>query len=142
MDCGVIAANRILLKKVTRKLRRGTMPVDVPYQQLSALRFKEDLEDEETQANAPHVSVVVGKERRVFKVDPQIVKDAFFRVLLDKGTMMEEDNFADGHRCMILLEQCDSILFEHILWLVYNDDPSIPSVNLEELIEFYAQDAP
>ena len=34
----------------------------------------------------------------------------------------------------------DSILFEHMLWLMYNDCSSLFELNLKEIIDFYAQD--
>jgi hypothetical protein len=32
---------------------------------------------------------------------------------------------------------CDAILFEFFVWLVENDDPSLPELDLEDLLEFY-----
>lgn len=48
---------------------------------------------------------------------------------------MHTNNNKSGN-CPIFLD-CDAILFEHILWLLNNDDPAIRQLNIEELMEFY-----
>lgn len=95
------------------------------------------------------IRVVVGKEKRVFLVDPFILTKHPFRVLLEmagKGKIIEE---IFGAKDAIFVD-VDAILFEHILWLVCNDCSSSSSfsksasclleLNLKEIIEFYSQD--
>ncbi|XP_024531240.1 uncharacterized protein LOC112346447 [Selaginella moellendorffii] len=41
------------------------------------------------------------------------------------------------HRRVIRVD-CDAILFEHILWLLGRDDPSLRHLNVDELMEFYS----
>ncbi|KAJ6342197.1 hypothetical protein OIU78_010179 [Salix suchowensis] len=62
------------------------------------------------------VTVVVGKERKEFLVDPS----------------REEKK--------VVLVDVDAILFEHMLWLLYNDSSSLFQLNLKEIIDFYGQD--
>uniref|UniRef100_A0A0E0K9C0 Uncharacterized protein n=1 Tax=Oryza punctata TaxID=4537 RepID=A0A0E0K9C0_ORYPU len=84
------------------------------------------------------VTVVVGKERRVFSVD-QLVLDTYpFRLLLETAVRKEESKAA-------LFVDVDAILFEHILWLACHHDRSssvsLLHLDLKEIIDFYSQDA-
>lgn len=74
------------------------------------------------------VTVVVGKEKRVFQVDPFILREYPFRLLIH--------NYKDG----VIFVDVDAILFEHMLWLLQNDSSSLFKLNLKEIIDFYAQD--
>ncbi|XP_020275876.1 uncharacterized protein LOC109850306 [Asparagus officinalis] len=84
------------------------------------------------------VKIIVGKEKRVFFVDPFVLRKNPFRVLLEmvknKESLERDSIFVD----------VDAILFEHLLWLVYNDcsasTASLLELNLREIIEFYSQD--
>lgn len=78
------------------------------------------------------IRVIVGKERRVFTVDPIVLRKHPFRVLLDT---VKNQEYLDA-----IFVDVDAILFEHLLWLAYNDCSSLLELNLEEIIEFYSQD--
>ncbi|RYR78031.1 hypothetical protein Ahy_A01g002759 isoform A [Arachis hypogaea] len=54
------------------------------------------------------VTVVVGKERRVFMVEPFILRENSFRVLMKISMKKKRVIFVD----------VDSILFEHMMWLM------------------------
>lgn len=121
------------------------------------------------------VTVLVGKEMRVFKVEPQFLEHGLFQSLLrktgrtgydDNWVWYEKENnststgggsaadcfYGGGRkssaaaasssleylRSKSLCVDCDAILFEHILWLLNNDDPSARHLNLDELMEFYS----
>ncbi|KAJ7531051.1 hypothetical protein O6H91_14G030700 [Diphasiastrum complanatum] len=102
------------------------------------------------------VTILVGEERQVFQVEQQILDHGLVQCLLEKtrSTSDEEsdmDAYENSFNCTILkgrkseasrttariYPNCDAILFDHILWLLYNDDPSIRYLNLDELMEFY-----
>ncbi|KAF5734282.1 hypothetical protein HS088_TW16G00729 [Tripterygium wilfordii] len=80
------------------------------------------------------VRVVVGKEKREFLVEDFVLKESPFRVLMDAVVRKENR----GNR--VIFVDVDAILFEHMLWLMYNDCSSLFQLNLEEILEFYAQD--
>ncbi|KAK8657992.1 hypothetical protein V6N13_036208 [Hibiscus sabdariffa] len=89
------------------------------------------------QEEEAQVKVVVGKERREFLVDPFVLDKSPFRVLIEtmnKGC----GRVIDGNK--VILVDVDAILFEHMLWLMNNDSSSLFQLNLEEIINFYAQD--
>ncbi|KAK1364739.1 auxin-responsive protein SAUR77 [Heracleum sosnowskyi] len=90
------------------------------------------------------VKVVVGKERKEFLVDPVVLEEVPFRVLIDlvrKNDKKEGavDDIARRDKEVVFVD-VDVILFEHMLWLMHNDYPSLFQLNLKELVDFYAQD--
>lgn len=96
------------------------------------------------------VTVVVGKEKRQFLVDPFVLDEDPFRALIDHAAAdaTTPSDRAEKERRLkkkrkreeVILVDVDSILFEHMLWLMRNDSPSLFELNLEEIIDFYAQD--
>ena len=110
----------------------------------SRLGYRPLTNDGLDQESESPVTVVVGKERRVFLVDPFILQENPFRLLMDismKKDPAEKDHlhFTSGHRRVIFVD-VDAILFEHMLWLMHNDVSSLFQLNLKEIIDFYAQD--
>ncbi|XXG38991.1 hypothetical protein AAC387_Pa01g0066 [Persea americana] len=127
MDCCVFVG-----REWRRKL---SMSKQLRYHPLS------DDEDDDRNNSQNWVTVVVGKEKRVFVVDPFVLEKDPFRVLLE--TMREkrskgelDENKEEG----VIFVSVDAILFEHMLWLMHNDCSSFFQLNLMEIIEFYAQD--
>lgn len=80
--------------------------------------------------------VVVGKEKRVFVVEPFVLKEYPFRILMETMTKREVRDFHEG----VIFVDVDAILFEHMLWLLHNDYSSLFSLNLKEIIDFYDQE--
>lgn len=92
------------------------------------------------------VKVVVGKERKEFLVDPLVLEESPFRVLIDlvrkndkKEGAADNDDIARRDKEVFLVD-VDVILFEHMLWLMHNDYFSLCQLNLQEIVDFYAQD--
>ncbi|KAM6588583.1 uncharacterized protein LOC115715754 [Cannabis sativa] len=102
--------------------------------------------DQENQNTA--VTVVVGKEKREFLVDPFVLQENPFRVLIDttinnkekinKNRVLKKKN--KMKKTKVVFVDVDAILFEHMLWLMYNDCSSFFNLNLNEIIDFYSQD--
>ncbi|KAJ7560904.1 hypothetical protein O6H91_03G005600 [Diphasiastrum complanatum] len=104
------------------------------------------------------ITVLVGPERQPFSVEPQILDHGVIQILVEKtGSPVVEDSETSDYEnydygCGILKPRkskasqttaiihldCDAILFDHILWLLDNDDPSIRYLNMDELMEFYS----
>lgn len=102
-------------------------------------------------AESSLVKVVAGKEKREFLVDPIVLEENPFRILIEKGGDDDEDEDEDGDededeedengkRKRVIFVDVDAILFEHLLWLMYNDCSSLFKLNVEEILDFYAQD--
>ncbi|XP_010270025.1 PREDICTED: uncharacterized protein LOC104606493 [Nelumbo nucifera] len=85
------------------------------------------------------VTVIVGKEKREFLVDRFVLEEDPFRVLFEMTRKKEK---LDGNEEKgVIFVDIDAILFEHMLWLLYNDCSSLFQLNLKEIIDFYSQDA-
>jgi hypothetical protein len=76
---------------------------------------------------------IMWKERREFMVDPFVLDKYPFRVLME---MVRKKD--------VIFVDVDSILFEHMLWLVCSDQSksafSMVQLNLRDIIEFYSSD--
>jgi len=107
----------------------------------SGLGYRPLTEDGFGDLDSP-VTVVVGKERKEFLVDPFVLEESPFRVLIE--TVNKDRVFDDTSRSReekrVIFVDVDAILFEHMLWLMYNDCSSLFQLNLKEIIDFYAQD--
>ncbi|KAE9596728.1 hypothetical protein Lal_00007822 [Lupinus albus] len=101
------------------------------------------LNDEES--NHP-VTVIVGKEKKVFLVDPFILQEYPFQVLMDISMKKEPEkkdrfHFTRSHsQKRVIFLDVDVLLFDHMLWLMHNDASSLFQLNLKDIIDFYAQD--
>ncbi|KAG6606247.1 hypothetical protein SDJN03_03564, partial [Cucurbita argyrosperma subsp. sororia] len=120
MDCLVL----LLPCYVMKRRRRRTAP-RLPYRRLNK---SESL-----------VRVVVGKERTEFLVDPFVLEENPFRVLMEKGRFEEKQGKRRREEHIIFVD-VDAILFDHFLWLIYNDSSSLLTLNLDEILHFYSQD--
>ncbi|QCD91453.1 auxin-responsive protein SAUR77-like [Vigna unguiculata] len=129
MDCLVMPVSLIRRRSTGSRLRYMALP-------------KEGLLEEESEKS---VTVVVGKEKRVFMVEPFILQESPFRVLMDismkKDPAAEKKHFhfTSSQRRVIFVD-VDDILFEHMLWLMHNDASSLFQLNLKEIIDFYTHD--
>ncbi|XP_030466374.2 auxin-responsive protein SAUR78-like [Syzygium oleosum] len=91
------------------------------------------------------VTVVVGKEKREFLVDAYVLEENPFRVLINAVTSKGDGGGPiarkrSKRRERVIFVDVDAILFEHMLWLMHNDCPSLFQLNVEEIIDFYAQE--
>ncbi|OMO77252.1 Auxin responsive SAUR protein [Corchorus capsularis] len=124
MDCLVLPVSL---------LRRRSMASRLGYQPLT--------EDKYGELDRRQVTVVVGKEKREFVVDPFVLEESPFRVLID--TMKKDYGSKIDTRWekkRVIFVDVDAILFEHMLWLMNNDCSSLFQLNVKEIIDFYAQD--
>ena len=106
----------------------------------SRLRYRPLIEDEFDESRGL-VTVVVGKEKREFLVDPFVLEENPFRVLIETLKKDEKENFdVNRSKKRVIFVDVDAILFEHMLWLMHNDSSSLFNLNLKEIIDFYSQD--
>ncbi|KAJ6389062.1 hypothetical protein OIU77_027421 [Salix suchowensis] len=124
MDCLVLPVS--LLKRCYTRSRLGYRPLT---------------EDGFGDLDSP-VTVLVGKERKEFLVDPFVLEESPFRVLIEtvKKDRVFYDTSGSREEKRVIFVDVDAILFEHMLWLMYNDCSSLFQLNLKEIIDFYAQD--
>jgi len=78
-----------------------------------------------------------------FLVDPFVLEESPFRVLIEtvrKDNIFYDTTSRSREKKKVIFVDVDAILFEHMLWLMYNDSSSLFQLNLKEIIDFYAQD--
>ncbi|CAH8357973.1 unnamed protein product [Eruca vesicaria subsp. sativa] len=85
------------------------------------------------------IRVVVGKEKKEFLVEPYVLEETPFRVLIGSAKDRAKRRLNRSGR-VVWLDHVDSILFEHLLWLLRNDTSTFLDIDVVEIIEFYAQD--
>ncbi|KAJ3700062.1 hypothetical protein LUZ61_003767 [Rhynchospora tenuis] len=98
-------------------------------------------------AETSTVTIVVGKEKRVFHVDQYVLDTYPFRCLLElakaNGGNKRESCGSDCKGVIFL--DLDAILFEHMLWLVSEECStstfdSTLMLDMREIVDFYSQD--
>uniref|UniRef100_M4CMB6 Uncharacterized protein n=1 Tax=Brassica campestris TaxID=3711 RepID=M4CMB6_BRACM len=91
------------------------------------------------------IRVVVGKEKKEFMVEngnsssQKTTSQTPFRVLIGSAKDRTKRRLNRTGR-VVWLDHVDSILFEHLLWLLRNDASSFSDMDVVEIIDFYAQD--
>ncbi|KAJ7536728.1 hypothetical protein O6H91_12G079900 [Diphasiastrum complanatum] len=80
-----------------------------------------------------HLAVYVGAEKRRYVIETKYLNTRPFRALLDKCA--QEFGFSQEGGITI---PCELQLFEHLLWLLNNNDPAAELLEMEELIHFYS----
>ncbi|XP_024529842.1 auxin-responsive protein SAUR50 [Selaginella moellendorffii] len=85
--------------------------------------------------NVPQGSFAVyaGEERHRFLVRMEHLNHPLFRALLEKAA--EEYGFDHAGALSI---PCEAVLFEHVLWLLNNNDAQARHLELDELLQFYS----
>ncbi|OIT28403.1 PREDICTED: uncharacterized protein LOC109212681 [Nicotiana attenuata] len=109
----------------------------------SRLGYKSLSENGYGNSDTDQVTVVVGKEKREFLVEPFILEKSPFRVLIEMVRNKEDEGKVNENirAKKLIFVDVDAILFEHMLWLMQNDSSSLFELNLKEIIDFYAQDS-
>ncbi|KAL5098383.1 hypothetical protein RYX36_002710 [Vicia faba] len=76
--------------------------------------------------------VFVGKTRRRYLVNSDVVGHPLFQELVDRSRSSVEVNDEDD----TVNVACEVVLFEHMLWMIENTDPQPES--LDELVDYYS----
>ncbi|XP_057537689.1 auxin-responsive protein SAUR76-like [Amaranthus tricolor] len=76
------------------------------------------------------VPVFVGKSRRRYMVNSEILDHPLFRELVERSNAGSHGGVEE------VFVECEVVLFEHLLWMLENADPQPES--LDELVDFYA----
>jgi hypothetical protein len=80
-----------------------------------------------------YLVVYVGEERRRFVIKAKYLSHPVFRALLNKSA----EEFGYEHKGGLEMA-CEADFFEHLLWLIESNSPSLSSMEFEELVGFYA----
>ncbi|KAJ4753411.1 hypothetical protein LUZ62_044837 [Rhynchospora pubera] len=118
-------------------LLRRSSPQDLSYRYR---RLTDDTADTGT------VTIVVGKEKRVFHVDQYVLDTYPFKCLLELAKANGNKREICGSDCKgVIFLDLDAILFEHMLWLVSEECStstfdSTLMLDMREIVDFYSQD--
>ncbi|GMI89385.1 SMALL AUXIN UPREGULATED RNA 76 [Hibiscus trionum] len=113
------------LKSVLKKLNSFNAKQGRPTSSSSVVAAS-DVDDESSANLQP---VYVGKSRRRYLINSDIVENPLFRELAERSGSGERND-------AVISVSCEVVLFEHLLWMLENGDPQTES--LEELVDFYA----
>ena len=80
-----------------------------------------------------YLVVYVGEERRRFVIKTKYLSHPVFRALLNKSA----EEYGYEHKGGLEIA-CEVDFFEHLLWLIESNNPSLSSMEFEELEGFYA----
>lgn len=72
-------------------------------------------------------------------VEPYVLQETPFRILIGLAKARTKGRFNQTGR-VVWLDHVDSILFEHLLWLLHNDASTFSDMDVVEIVDFYAQD--
>lgn len=81
---------------------------------------------------AGYLAVYVGKELKRFIIPTAYLNYPVFKALLEKA----EEEFGFNHKGALTLP-CDTVVFEHLTWMLAKNDETTQSMSLEQLISFY-----
>ncbi|KAK4267157.1 hypothetical protein QN277_023979 [Acacia crassicarpa] len=79
----------------------------------------------------PLHAVYVGKSRRRYLVNSDVLEHPVFQELVDRSASPEEEE----EDCAAVVVACEVVLFEHLLWMLQNNETQMGS--LHELADFY-----
>ncbi|RDX78506.1 hypothetical protein CR513_41211, partial [Mucuna pruriens] len=74
-------------------------------------------------------AVYVGKSRRRYLVNSEVMEHPVFQELVDRSCCSGQD---DG----MLLVSCEVVLFDHLLWMLESEETQLGS--MDELVGFYS----
>ncbi|XP_058079091.1 indole-3-acetic acid-induced protein ARG7-like [Magnolia sinica] len=77
-------------------------------------------------------AVYVGEESKRYVIPVKYLKTHVFETLLSRA----EEEFGFSNMGAIRFP-CETVLFEHLLWLLNREDPSVDNLEMEELLKFY-----
>ncbi|KAK7381908.1 hypothetical protein VNO80_00457 [Phaseolus coccineus] len=72
-------------------------------------------------------AVYVGKSRRRYLVNSELIDHPVFQELLDRSSSSHDDG---------VVVSCEVVLFEHLLWMLESEETQLGS--MDELVEFYS----
>ncbi|XP_073026631.1 auxin-responsive protein SAUR76 [Primulina eburnea] len=81
----------------------------------------------------PCETIFVGSSRKRYTVSSKHLNHPLLNALIEKSN----ENSGSG-RVSDLSVKCEVVLFDHILWMLDNADPTLTLDSLEELAELYA----
>ncbi|GFQ04906.1 hypothetical protein PHJA_002634700 [Phtheirospermum japonicum] len=95
-------------------------------------RYYEELSGSDQ--NEARETIFVGSSRRRYVISSKFLNHPLLNALIEKS---KQDPGQGQGRDPDLSVKCEVVLFDHLLWMLENDDPNLSSDSLEELAELY-----
>ncbi|ERN14758.1 hypothetical protein AMTRI_Chr02g255110 [Amborella trichopoda] len=83
---------------------------------------------EETTDSEDREAVLVGNSRRRYMIRSKHLSHPLLNALIERS----KSNVGD------ISIPCEVVIFDHLLWMLENADPSLNSESMEELVELYS----
>lgn len=80
--------------------------------------------------NERHETIFVGNSRRRYVIKSKFLSHPLLSALIDKSR-------GQNPGCEVILVKCEVVLFDHLLWMLENADPTNLGDSLEELADLY-----
>ncbi|XP_062017160.1 auxin-responsive protein SAUR78 [Rosa rugosa] len=133
------------MKKISLLLRKckslsSQLGRSSSYSSLRSKSTREDLYDGNIMnENHQQTTIFVGSTRKRYVISSKYLKHPLLNALIEKSSNKRNNNRGDDHDHEDILVKCEVVLFDHLLWMLANGDPSFggTSESLEELAELY-----
>ncbi|BAT97896.1 hypothetical protein LR48_Vigan11g037200 [Vigna angularis] len=113
-------------KSFSRRLGRSSS-----YNSLRSKFVKEDSWKVHDMQEDEHCeTVLVGSTRKQYVISSKYLNNPLLKALINKSNQ-------EGNDKSILIINCEVVLFDHLLWMLENEDPMFGSDSLEELADLY-----
>ncbi|CAJ1949894.1 unnamed protein product [Sphenostylis stenocarpa] len=76
-------------------------------------------------------TILAGSTRKQYVIKSKYLNNPLLKALINKSNQEGSDE-------SVLIVNCEVVLFDHLLWMLENADPTFGSDSLEELTELYA----
>lgn len=83
----------------------------------------------------PRETIIVGSSRKRYMISSKHLSHPLLNALIQKSSSSSKQKPGDGDG--VIQVKCEVVLFDHLLWMLDNADPSIGPESLEELAELY-----
>ncbi|XP_050370759.1 auxin-responsive protein SAUR78 [Argentina anserina] len=111
------------------------------YSSLRSKSTREDLYDGNNIMHENHqqTTIFVGSTRKRYVISSKYMSHPLLNALIDKSSNKLCNNLGDDRDDENILVKCEVVLFDHLLWMLENGDPSFggTSESLEELAALY-----
>ncbi|KAF8017031.1 hypothetical protein BT93_H2284 [Corymbia citriodora subsp. variegata] len=86
--------------------------------------------------DGPRETIIVGSSRKRYVISSKHLSHPLLNALVQKSSLSsskQKPGDGDG----VIQVKCEVVLFDHLLWMLDNAEPSIGPESLEELAELY-----
>lgn len=127
--------NQLILRKcksLSRQLGRSSSYSNLRSKSAREVELWCGMQDD---PNEPRETIIVGSSRKRYLISSKHLSHPLLNALIQKSS--SSSKLKPGDRDGVIQVKCEVVLFDHLLWMLDNVDPSIGPESLEELAELY-----